>query len=98
MPLKQPSTDHRKANRAVNDMEVLKETDLNFLGPKKAGKVRDIYDRGEMLILITTDRHSSFDLSLPKMSSGNHSALYPVQIPCSCVQISLFPRKNSLFR
>ena len=22
-------------------MEVLKETDLNFLGPKKAGKVRD---------------------------------------------------------
>jgi len=45
----------------VNDMEVLKETDFNFLGPKKAGKVRDIYDRGDKLILITTDRHSSFD-------------------------------------
>jgi len=38
----------------VNDMEVLKETDFNFLGPKKAGKVRDIYDRGDKLILITT--------------------------------------------
>src|SRR5262245_66609833 len=61
MPLKQPSTDHNEANRRVSDLEVLKETDLNFLGPKKAGKVRDIYDRGDKLILITTDRHSSFD-------------------------------------
>ena len=26
-------------------------------------------------------------LSLPKTSSGNHSALHPVQIPCSRVQI-----------
>ena len=30
MPLKQLSTDHSKANRPVNDMEVLKETDLSF--------------------------------------------------------------------
>jgi phosphoribosylaminoimidazole-succinocarboxamide synthase len=34
---------------------------LDFLGPKKVGKVRDIYDRGETLVLVTTDRHSSFD-------------------------------------
>ena len=61
MPLKQPSNNHSNPNRPVNDMEVLKETDFNFLGPKKAGKVRDIYDRGDKLILITTDRHSSFD-------------------------------------
>jgi hypothetical protein len=61
MPLKQPNTNHSNPNRPVNDMEVLKETDLNFLGPKKAGKVRDIYDQGDKLILITTDRHSSFD-------------------------------------
>src|SRR5262249_30004546 len=33
----------------------------DFLGPKKTGKVRDIYDRGDTLILITADRHSSFD-------------------------------------
>jgi phosphoribosylaminoimidazole-succinocarboxamide synthase len=45
----------------MNNMEVLKETSLGFLGPKKAGKVRDIYDRGDKLILIATDRHSSFD-------------------------------------
>lgn len=42
-------------------MELLKETDFKNLGPKKTGKVRDIYDQGDTLILVTTDRHSSFD-------------------------------------
>lgn len=41
--------------------EVLKGTSLNFLGPKKAGKVRDIYEQPDRLILVSTDRHSSFD-------------------------------------
>lgn len=42
-------------------MEVLKETKLDFLGPKYTGKVRDVYDMGDRLALVTTDRHSSFD-------------------------------------
>lgn len=42
-------------------MQVLKSTDFYFLGPKKVGKVRDIYDQGDRLVLISTDRHSSFD-------------------------------------
>ena len=42
-------------------MDILAETDLAFLGRKTTGKVRDIYDRGERLVLVTTDRHSSFD-------------------------------------
>ena len=42
-------------------MDILKETNFDFLGPKKAGKVRDIYDQTDKLVLITTDRHSSFD-------------------------------------
>ena len=42
-------------------IEVLKETNFDFLGKKKTGKVRDIYIQPERLILITTDRHSSFD-------------------------------------
>ncbi len=41
--------------------EVLKETDIDFLGKKKTGKVRDIYEQPDKLILVTTDRHSSFD-------------------------------------
>src|SRR3954466_13208089 len=42
-------------------MEVLKETKFDFLGTKKSGKVRDIYIQKDRLILVTTDRHSSFD-------------------------------------
>ena len=42
-------------------MDILRETDFDFLGPKATGKVRDIYDQGDRLVLITTDRHSSFD-------------------------------------
>jgi phosphoribosylaminoimidazole-succinocarboxamide synthase len=42
-------------------MDILKETNFAFLGHKTAGKVRDIYERNGKLILITTDRHSSFD-------------------------------------
>jgi phosphoribosylaminoimidazole-succinocarboxamide synthase len=42
-------------------MDVLIETNFDFLGTKTTGKVRDIYHRGDELVLITTDRHSSFD-------------------------------------
>ena len=45
----------------IDMADVLRETNFDFLGKKKVGKVRDIYDAGDRLILITTDRHSSFD-------------------------------------
>lgn len=41
--------------------EVLKETHLEGLGARREGKVRDIYEQPDRLILVTTDRHSSFD-------------------------------------
>ena len=41
--------------------EVLKETNFTTLGTKKTGEVRDIYIQPKRLILVTTDRHSSFD-------------------------------------
>jgi phosphoribosylaminoimidazole-succinocarboxamide synthase len=47
--------------RQTFQMDILKETNFPFLGPKTAGKVRDIYERNGKLVLITTDRHSSFD-------------------------------------
>lgn len=40
---------------------MLENTDFDFLGPKRTGKVRDIYEQPDRLILIATDRHSSFD-------------------------------------
>lgn len=39
----------------------LTQTDFKNLGTKHVGKVRDIYDLGDKLILITTDRQSAFD-------------------------------------
>lgn len=42
-------------------MDILTASDFSFLGPRTEGKVRDIYDRGDRLVLVTTDRHSSFD-------------------------------------
>ncbi len=41
------------------------ETDLAGLKPPKRGKVRDIYDLGETLLIVATDRISAFDVVLP---------------------------------
>jgi phosphoribosylaminoimidazole-succinocarboxamide synthase len=41
------------------------ETNLAGLKPPKRGKVRDIYDLGETLLLVATDRISAFDVVLP---------------------------------
>lgn len=45
----------------MTDQEILKSTDLHGLGEKKIGKVRDIYVQESKIILVSTDRHSSFD-------------------------------------
>ena len=41
--------------------DVLKETNFDFLGTRKKGKVRDVYTDKDHITLISTDRHSSFD-------------------------------------
>lgn len=43
--------------------QVLTETALTL--PARRGKVRDIYDLGDSLILVSTDRISAFDYVLP---------------------------------
>lgn len=40
---------------------VIKETNFEGLAEKKVGKVRDIYIKDDKIILVATDRHSSFD-------------------------------------
>jgi phosphoribosylaminoimidazole-succinocarboxamide synthase len=39
----------------------LRGTDFPSLGEKYQGKVRDVYRRGDLLVLVTTDRLSAFD-------------------------------------
>ncbi len=46
-------------------MDVVTKTELNGLKLLGRGKVRDIYDLGENLLIVTTDRVSAFDVILP---------------------------------
>jgi phosphoribosylaminoimidazole-succinocarboxamide synthase len=46
-------------------MSVIQETNLPGLTPAARGKVRDIYDLGDKLLLVATDRISAFDVVMP---------------------------------
>src|SRR3989344_5803817 len=41
--------------------EMLRETNFPWRGKKRTGKVRDVYEQENRLIIVATDRHSSFD-------------------------------------
>jgi len=44
---------------------IIRETNFDALGTPKKGKVRDIYDLGDQLLIVATDRLSAFDVVLP---------------------------------
>jgi phosphoribosylaminoimidazole-succinocarboxamide synthase len=46
-------------------MKVIRETQFAGLTPAARGKVRDIYDLGDKLLIVATDRLSAFDVILP---------------------------------
>jgi len=46
-------------------MRVVRETKFAGLSPAARGKVRDIYDAGDNLLIVATDRLSAFDVILP---------------------------------
>ena len=50
---------------ATPAMRVLRETQFAGLSPAARGKVRDIYDLGDKLLIVATDRLSAFDVILP---------------------------------
>ncbi len=50
---------------AAPAMKVLRETQFAGLTPCVRGKVRDLYDLGEKLLIVATDRLSAFDVVLP---------------------------------
>jgi phosphoribosylaminoimidazole-succinocarboxamide synthase len=46
-------------------MRVLRETNFGGILPAARGKVRDIYDLGDTLLIVASDRLSAFDVVLP---------------------------------
>jgi len=53
----------------------LYQTDLKGLKLVSRGKVRDIYDLGEHLLIVTTDRISAFDVIMPNPIPGKGEVL-----------------------
>ncbi len=45
--------------------DIVRETNFADLGGLKRGKVRDVYDLGDKLLIVATDRLSAFDVVLP---------------------------------
>jgi len=50
---------------ATSASRVIRETNFPGLSPSARGKVRDIYDLGDRLLLVATDRLSAFDVVMP---------------------------------
>ena len=51
------------------------ETDLQGVPLKARGKVRDVYDLGNLLLIVSTDRLSAFDHVLPNPIPGKGRVL-----------------------
>ena len=45
--------------------KAMQDTSLTVIGQPKRGKVRDVYDLGDKLLIVATDRLSAFDVVLP---------------------------------
>src|SRR5499427_4602930 len=57
-----------QGNRTLSSaptMAALRETNFPGLTPSARGKVRDIYDLGDQLLIVATDRLSAFDVVMP---------------------------------
>jgi len=50
---------------ASSAIQVIRETNFAGISPLARGKVRDIYDLGDKLLIVATDRLSAFDVVMP---------------------------------
>lgn len=55
--------------------EAILTTEFNEIAPARRGKVRDIYDFGDKLLIVATDRISAFDVVLPNGIPGKGKIL-----------------------
>jgi len=54
---------------------VVMQMEFQGVGAPKRGKVRDIYDLGDKLLIVVSDRISAFDVILPKGIPGKGAVL-----------------------
>lgn len=61
-------------------MDMVLKTEMPDIGAPRRGKVRDIYDLGEHLLLVVTDRVSAFDVILPNGIPGKGRMLTEISL------------------
>jgi phosphoribosylaminoimidazole-succinocarboxamide synthase len=61
-------------------MEMVLRTEMPGIGQPRRGKVRDIYDMGEHLLLVVTDRVSAFDVIMPSGIPGKGMVLTEISL------------------
>lgn len=59
----------------MKENQIVMKTDFEGVKPPVRGKVRDIYDLGDKLLVIATDRISAFDVVLPEGIPGKGRVL-----------------------
>lgn len=60
--------------------DIVLTTEMPDVGTPRRGKVRDIYDLGEHLLLVVTDRVSAFDVVLPNGIPGKGKVLTAISL------------------
>lgn len=60
--------------------KIILKTEMPDIGTLRCGKVRDIYDLGDYLLLVVTDRISAFDVILPNGIPGKGKVLTQISI------------------
>lgn len=61
-------------------MASIPKTKFNDLSPVRQGKVRDIFDTGDSLLMVTTDRLSAFDVVLPDIIPDKGKVLNQISV------------------
>jgi len=61
-------------------MDIVLKTEMPEIGEPRRGKVRDIYDLGEHLLLVVTDRVSAFDVIMPNGIPGKGKVLTAISL------------------
>jgi phosphoribosylaminoimidazole-succinocarboxamide synthase len=64
----------------MNMEEVIVETNLTDVKLLRRGKVRDVYEVGEHLLIVATDRISAFDVVLPNGIAGKGKILTAISL------------------
>ncbi len=59
---------------------IVLKTEMPDIGTPRRGKVRDIYDLGDSLLLVVTDRVSAFDVVLPNGIPGKGKVLTAISV------------------